>query len=320
MVLATPQIEDGGHLDAEQDPGFDGPGQGIEPADAHGVDLGDEIEEEVVDDADGGEENQDPGKRAGRPTPRDRVTRWTGLRHDAAQPRARDKELDEPRSRHAAEDAGITTLGKAEPEVPHFVSLENARGDGVDERARREDSEPEASRWPARGDHVAYGHPDREDDHHRAVTFAWRTDALRLPGLIVVERAQVEKGEPPGGKEEYLRGEEEPGADRDQAPIEQQLGLGGCLVGSGSNRHRSLPLCCQDRPPAARWEGRNRRDPRRSRAHGRNCARAPGLAPATRETAHARGWRERAAPRRTRSRSSWRRTAPSSRTRNRRKS
>src|ERR1700694_287109 len=85
--------------------------------------LRDEVQEDVVDDADGGEEEQDPGKGACWLPARNRVTGRTCLHHDTAQPGGRQGELDDPRSRHAAEDGRETALRQTKPEVPHFIPL-----------------------------------------------------------------------------------------------------------------------------------------------------------------------------------------------------
>src|SRR6202011_6067223 len=74
------------------------------------VGLGDEVQEDVVDDADAGEEKQDPGEGGGWLPSRDRVARGSGLRDDAGQPGGREHELEKPRRGHSAEYARGPTL------------------------------------------------------------------------------------------------------------------------------------------------------------------------------------------------------------------
>src|SRR5256885_16892811 len=75
--------------------------------------LGDEVEEDVVDDADGGQEKEDPREGGGRLASSDGIARRPGLRHDAGEPRGGPDELKEPCRRPAAEHAWITTLGQS---------------------------------------------------------------------------------------------------------------------------------------------------------------------------------------------------------------
>src|ERR1700694_5573993 len=201
--------------------------------------LRDEVQEDVVDDADGGKKEQDPGKGACWLPARNRVTGRTGLRHDTAQPGGRQGELDNPRSGHAAEDGRITALRKTKPKVPHFISLEEGGRNPKDEGDRREQAKEEVARRLARAQEIRDGGQHGKGNHHRPITLAGWTHALPLPALIVVDRPQVEKSKPPGGKEEDLGPEEQPGADGNQARIEQRLGIGGGLV-AGCYRPRRL--------------------------------------------------------------------------------
>src|SRR6202165_4245170 len=75
--------------------------------------LGDEVQEDVIDDADGGEKEQNPGERGGGPPPEDGVPCRTGLQDDAAEPGGGERKLNNPRARHPAEHAWITTVGQA---------------------------------------------------------------------------------------------------------------------------------------------------------------------------------------------------------------
>src|ERR1700730_7592778 len=107
------------------------------------VGLGDEVQEDVVDDADAGEEKQDPGVGGGWLPSRDRVARGSGLRDDAGQPGRRPHELEKPRRRHSGEYARVAPIGQAKAQMPHLVSLEEAGGDAKDQRYRREEPEEE---------------------------------------------------------------------------------------------------------------------------------------------------------------------------------
>src|SRR6202521_2818218 len=107
------------------------------------VGLRDEVQEDVVDDADTGEEKQDPGEGGGWLASRDRITRRSRLRNDAAQPGGREHELEKPRRGHPAEYARVATVSQAKAQVPHLVALKEAGGDAKDQRSRREEPEEE---------------------------------------------------------------------------------------------------------------------------------------------------------------------------------
>src|ERR1700693_5626579 len=79
--------------------------------------LRDEVQEDVVDDADSGEEDKDPGERGCGPPPPDRVACRTGLQHDAAEPGGGQRKLHHPRSGQASKDARIATVGQAKAKV-----------------------------------------------------------------------------------------------------------------------------------------------------------------------------------------------------------
>src|ERR1700674_882266 len=107
------------------------------------VGLSDEVQEDGIDDADAGEEKQDPGERGGWLPSRDRIARGSGLRDDAGQPGGREHELEKPRRGHSAEYARVATVSQAKAKVPHLVALKEAGGDAKDQRNRREEPEEE---------------------------------------------------------------------------------------------------------------------------------------------------------------------------------
>src|SRR6266850_3917255 len=107
--------------------------------------LGDEVQEDVVDDADGGEEKQDPREGGGWPPSRDGIAGRPGLRHDAGEPCGCPHELKEPCRRHAAEHAWIATLCQSEAQMPHLVALEETGGNGKDQGHRGQEAEQESA-------------------------------------------------------------------------------------------------------------------------------------------------------------------------------
>src|SRR5438105_12699332 len=106
---------------------------------------GDEVEEDVIDDGDGGQEDQDPGKGSRRPPADDRVAGRPDLHDDAAQPGGGQRELDDPGAGQARKDARIAPVSQAEAQVPHLVALEQAGRNAKDEGHRREQTEEEGA-------------------------------------------------------------------------------------------------------------------------------------------------------------------------------
>src|SRR6266550_5958694 len=106
---------------------------------------GDEVQEDVIDDGDGSQEDQDPGKGARRAPTGDRVAGRPDLHDDAAQPGGGQRELDDPGAGQAGKDARIAPVSQAEAEVPHLIALEQAGRNAKDESHWREQTEEQSA-------------------------------------------------------------------------------------------------------------------------------------------------------------------------------
>src|SRR2546421_409332 len=246
-----------------------------------------EVEQDKVDDADGGEVDREPGECRRGMRAYHGVTTRPGLEQNGRQPGRGANELDQPRTGEPGENARIAALRKAKAEVPHAIALEEAGGDAEHQADRGQQAEQEAAikraaHQPEAGRHQ---HHERKDDQAEAGA-GWPY-ALRPPRLVVVEGPQVKEREPPGGEEERVRGKPEPHARREDAALEEGVGRRHRIAGPGSNRHRPLRPGRRNRPPASRWGYRSPRARRRSAERARSSEPAPALAPAIRASGHA---------------------------------